>query len=101
MLKLQWATESTCWQPSQKPVFFVTFHVLKSKQHVDEGAGAGQAVTGTRYPDLISITRTLPAKVLKISGFRVVIQGSILAFSTYDYINDARYFGPEGKDSLS
>ena len=98
MLKLQWATESTCWQPSQKPVFFVTFHVLNSKQHVDEGAGAGQAVTSTRYPDLISTTCTLPAKVLKISGFRVV---TIYAVSTEDYINDASYLALEGRDSLS
>ena len=35
-LKLQWATGSTCWQPIQKPVFFVTFHVLNSHQQVDQ-----------------------------------------------------------------
>ena len=50
------------------------------------------------YPDLIFTTRTLPGKVLKISGFRVV---TIHAVSTQDYINDASYLAPEGRDSLS
>ena len=48
-----------------------------------------QALTGTRYP-------TLPGKVLKISGFRVV---TIHAVSIQDYINDASYLAPEGRDS--
>ena len=50
------------------------------------------------YPDLIFTTRTLPGKVLKISGFRVV---TIHAVSTQDYIIDASYLAPEGRDSLS
>ena len=50
------------------------------------------------YPDLIFTTRTLPGKVLKISGFRVV---TIHAVSTQDDQYDASYLAPEGRDSLS
>ena len=42
-------------------------------------------------------TRTLPGKVLKISGFMVV---TIHAVSILDYINDASYLAPKGRDSL-
>ena len=41
------------------------------------------------YPDFIFTTRTLPGKVLKISGFRVVTKHAV---SIQDYINDASYF---------
>ena len=61
----------------------------------------GQALTGTRYPTLPGYYFYYPyptQNFFKISGFRVV---TIHAVSTQDYINDASYLAPEGRDSLS
>ena len=53
------------------------------------------------YPDLIFTTRTLPGKVLKISGFRVV---PIHAVSTQDYtgcfFSDCEYGKPRLGESM-